>query len=470
MDIARSSLKVFVSNVGGAVVLFLGIAFFARELGAAQLGVFFLFQALLRFLSLPATLGLNTAIIKRISEGRSPEQTLSTGLVLKLVLLSVIVPILVAASPILNEYLGAELALLLAVTLVVQEVAEVMIDALEGELRVGETAIITFTHSVTWIGVGAILVTRGYGATGLAYALLIGYAAELALAAYKVETGIGSPSRDLARSLVNYSKYATVSDANGYMHSWMDILVISFFLAPAAVGVYEVAWQVAAPVLLFTSAISTTIFPQISSWEATGSIEAVERLFSRVVTPAVLLTIPAFFGVLLLSREILELVYGPEYTAAWLVLIILVGGKIPRAIRILAGNSLFGLNRPDYVTRAALVDIIGNLVLNFVLIWQFGIVGAAVATVVSMTAGTVVRTYYLSQLMRLRVRYDEILWCVGSATGMYLVLYAMKQRYPVDSLPTLLAFVVAGVAIYGALVSLHGSMRSQLWRHAIEQF
>lgn len=466
MDLARSTVKIFLGNVGSVVVTFAGIAFFARELGAAELGIFFLFQAILGFLVLPANIGIDTAIEKRISEGYDPGGTFSTGIVLKAGLLAVIVAAVLVASPVLNRYIGADLAGYLAVATVVQEAARLTMLVLRGELRVGESAIVEFSYSFIWIVVGAILVTSGYGTVGLVYAVIVGYLAQFLWGAYRVETSLGRPSRETARSLVDYGKFAAVPSVDGYVHGWMDVLIIGFFLAPAAVGIYEVAWQVIAPVLLLTSAIGVTIFPQVSSWNAEGSIESIERLFTEIFTPAVAVTIPAFFGVVLLSEEILELIFGSEYAAGWLALIVLAAGKIPRAIRKIVGKTLLGIDRPDLVMRAAVLDIVANVVLNTVLIWQFGIVGAAMGTVLSMTIGMVLRTYYLSRLIRLRVRFDELAWCLCASVGMFAVLYAFLSVGEVETLVDLFGVVTLGVVTYGVLLVLNRSVRSQLRRQA----
>ena len=171
---------------------------------------------------------------------------------------------------------------------------------------------------------------------------------------------------------------------------------------------------------------------------------------------------PAFFGGLLLSEEILGLIFGEEFTAAWLALIILLAGKLPRAIRQIAGKSLLGLDRPDLVTHAAIVDIIANLLLNLVLIWQFGIVGAALGTVLSMTLGTIHRTYYLSQFVKIRIPYNELGWCLLSSVAMYGILYIAKSTVEINSIIHLFGFVFAGAVLYGVFILLYQPLRVEV--------
>ncbi len=462
MDLARSALKITAAKVGSLVLTFVGTAFFAQELGATLLGIFFLFQAVLGISALPANLGTRIAVEKRISEGGPADRILGTGIALKSVLLVIIIGVILFFQSHLNQYIGAEVAGLLILAIFLQEFAGLMMNVLKGELRVGETATLSFAYSVVWVTLGALLVTLDYGVIGLIYAVIAGKGLQLLWAMYKTSVGIGRPTRTQAHSLVDYAKYSIIPEIDGQVHSWMDVLIIGFFLTQADVGAYEIAWQVAGPVLLLTGAIGTTIFPQISSWSADDAIGQLEMLFPKLIIPSVIFVFPAFFGGLLLSKEILGLIFGEEFTAAWLALIILITGKLPRAIRQIVGKSLLGLNRPDLVTHAAVVDIIANLLLNLILIWQFGIVGAALGTVLSMTLGTIHRTYYLSKFIKIRIPYHELGWCLLSSVAMYGILYIGKHIIEISSIIHLFGFIFAGAALYGIFILSYQPLRTEV--------
>ena len=462
MDLARSTLKITAAKVGSLVLTFVGTAFFAQELGATLLGIFFLFQAVLGISALPANLGTRIAVEKRISEGGPADRILGTGIALKSALLVIITGVILLFQSHLNQYIGAEVAGLLILAIFLQEFAGLMMNVLKGELRVGETATLRFAYSVVWVTLGAFLVTLDYGVIGLIYAVIAGKGLQLLWAIYKTSVGIGRPTMTQAHSLIDYAKYSIIPEIDGQVHSWMDVLIIGFFLTQADVGAYEVAWQVAGPVLLLTGAIGTTIFPQISSWSADDATEQLEKLLPKIIVPSVIFVFPAFFGGLLLSEEILGLIFGEEFTAAWLALIILLAGKLPRAIRQIAGKSLLGLDRPDLVTHAAIVDIIANLLLNLILIWQFGIVGAALGTVLSMTLGTIHRTYYLSQFVKIRIPYNELGWCLLSSVAMYGILYIAKNTVEINSIIHLFGFIFAGAVLYGVFILLYQPLRVEV--------
>lgn len=461
MDLAQSSLKVFAANAVGTIIGFLGITFFARELGPHQLGVFFLFQALLGMIGIPADFGIGGAVTKRISEGKPANEIFSTALLLKLVPLTLIViGILLFRAPI-NTYLGANLATFLAVAIVLQTFAGLAIQVLRGELRVGETALPSFSRQVVYVGIGATLVILGFGTLALIYGLLAGIIVMLLWGTYRSSVTIGQPSLAHARSLFDYSKYAFISSVGGYLYNWLDVAVIGFFLTQSFVGAYEIAWRVTGVVIIFSNAIASTVFPQVSQWAADDASEQIEEVITQTLTPSLLFVIPAFFGTILFSREILGLVFGQEYTIAWLVLILLMGDKVFQAIQVIVGRSLQAIDQPDLAARAAWISLVTNIILNIILVWQFGIIGAAVGTVVASLLNDSLHVLYLSRFISLRFPWDEIGWCILSSIGMVLILLALKFLVVVRTLSMLIGMIAIGASVYLALVLVSSSIRTK---------
>ncbi|RYJ08636.1 flippase [Halogeometricum borinquense] len=462
MNLARSSVKLFLANVISAGIQFLGITFFARELGASQMGVFFLFQALLGMLAIPADFGLRGAVEKRISEGESPGAFLSSAVLLKLIPLTLIVLGILLFRSWINSYLGADLAVWLALAIVLQEAAQLAIIVLRGELRVGETAVLNVARRITWVGGGALLVSYGFEVEALIYSLLVGIALILVWGWYKTSISLGKPSITHVRSLFDYSKYNVVSSIGGYFYSWMDVAIIGLFLTQAHVGAYETAWRVTTVTILLSRAVATTLFPQVSQWDTKDAKKQIESVIHQAIVPSMLFVIPAFFGVLIFSREILTLVFGTEFAIASAVLIILTGEKIFQSIHIVFGRALQGINQPNLAARATAISVCLNLLLNFILVPTIGIVGAAIATTVSFAMNTVIHGYYLSQFVEIDLPYRQIGWCVLSAVVMSGVVLGIRSIISTDNLTNLIVLILLGAAIYG-LVLLSSSVREKVF-------
>ncbi|MFC5970983.1 polysaccharide biosynthesis C-terminal domain-containing protein [Halomarina salina] len=462
MSVSRSSLKLFAGSVGTTLMTFLALAYFARELGSAQLGVFFLFQAALSMLVMGADLGIGTAVEKRISAGEGMSVFWS-GAALVAGLAGTLALGVVLLRGVVSGYLGADLALLLAVALTLMAARRLLDAALRGSLRAGELAGLSVLRLGVQYGLAAALVWNGMDVYALVFGLLAGLAAANSWAVVKLRPAFARPTRSDARSLLGYAKYNAIPSVGLEVHNWMDVLIIGVFLTQSDVGAYEIAWRVAGVTTLLAGSIGVAIMPQASAWDAEGSTDRVGELVSAAFTPALVFVLPAVAGVAVLGEDILGLLFGPEFTSASLVLVVLVAGKTPEAVQMVVGRTLLGLDRPDLVARATVVSLVCNLLLNVTLVLWLGLVGAALATTLSFTVGTALRVHYLGTFVPLSIPLDELVWCGVAAAVMGGVLAVLHGFVVVQSLTVLVGFVVLGAVIYGLLVLAHGSLRGTLF-------
>ena len=158
MELSKSSIRIFLSRAGSAIIQFVGIVVFSRAFGASVIGVFFLFQATLAILAFPADFGVMRAVEKRISENQQAVPSIvASGAILKIVIL---LPVTVAIhfnSDWINQYIGADVAYLLIIALVIQESGRFLIHVLKGNFRVGETAIFELGKYSIWLVLGVVV-------------------------------------------------------------------------------------------------------------------------------------------------------------------------------------------------------------------------------------------------------------------------------------------------------------------------
>lgn len=462
MNITRSTLKLFLAKVGASVVQFGAIVYFARELGPAPLGIFFLFQAVLGFLSIPTDIGLRAAVNKRISEGDAPGTYLSSAILIKTGLVIFTAATILLLAPFFDDYIGATVTLYLAVGIVLREFAHLSMATLEGELRVGETAELQFAKQMVWAIVGVILTFAGFGVFALIYGLLAGFGVVFVWGWYKSSITLNRPTITHGRSLINYGKFMLLYSVGGYVYNWIDILIIGFFLTKVHVGAYEVAWRVTSIILLLTWSITKVMFPQVSKWASDGSTDKIRVLVRQTISASLFLVIPAFVGALLLSREILGLVFGTEFELAALVLVILAGEKIVQAFYSIFSITLQAVNRPDLSAISEILTIFLNITLNIVLVLEFGIVGAAIATLLSFVVNAFINGYYLSKYVTIDLPLVEITVIVIAASVMGVLIGSFKSIILVDSVFKLISTIAIGVVIYVILALTSSQIRASI--------
>ncbi|MEM9908255.1 MAG: flippase [Cyanobacteria bacterium P01_D01_bin.44] len=165
--------------------------------------------------------------------------------------------------------------------------------------------------------------------------------------------------------------------------SQTDTLMIGILLNAKQVGIYSAALKTASWVPFILISVNAISAPLIASLYAQGDRQGFQQLISTLAQwmfyPALLTAI----GLVGLASPVLHL-FGPEFVAAKSALVILILGQL---VNVGAGSVGYLMTMTGHQTQSALVMGASagvNLVLNLIGIHLFGILGAALATALSM--------------------------------------------------------------------------------------
>lgn len=468
MDVAKSTLKVYLAEVGTAVLSFLGIIVFARILNASSLGLFFLFQAVVYILAMVADFGLQGAIEKRISENKCKAEFAGAGILLTAIFTSFVSILIWVFKSELNSYFGLQSPVLIIIGVFLHNYFILIIKIMSGELHVGDTAILRFGRSVLWFLGGLILVWLWRkNASALIISWLVATSVVTVAGFYFVETELAIPAITHLESTFSFSIYNFVSSAEWQLYNWVDIVVIGYFVSQAAVGAYEVAWRLTSVVVLLSQSISMTIFPKISELHSHEKYDEISELVKASLSPAILLIIPGFGGAVVLSTDLLNYLFGNSYATASVALSILMGGRLFQAFQGVFGVGVRGINRPDLSAISNFIALLTNIAMNILLVWKFGIVGAAVATSISVATNCLLHFYFLQEYVPIIFPIKQAKWMTVSTIIMCSFLLLLKSITPVHNAQTLIAFVFAGALIYISTLFASSEMRREtisVWR------
>ncbi|WP_336024896.1 flippase [Halobellus salinisoli] len=452
MRIGQTSFVVFASKLVGSALGFVATLYFARTLGAAVLGQYALVLALVAWLSLAGNLGISSAITKRMSEGTDPDAYLAAGAtVIGALGLGLSVLVLIFADAV-NAYVGEPIASLVVALLLVGLFRALTSAALNGERKVHLTGLL----SPIWIAVRSLvqigLVVVGFGLVGM----LAGYAVATLLIAVislaLVSAGLVRPAREHFENLYEYAKFSWLGGLQSRSFNDVDVLLLGVFVQSSLVGVYSAAWSVAQFLTLFDSAVSSTLFPELSRADAEDNRRAVADLVEQSLTYGGLILIPGLFGGVLLGERILR-IYGPEFVQGASVLWILVLATLVYGYQKQLLNALNGIDKPKAAFRINAAFIATNVVLNVVLISALGVVGAAIATALSAGVGTALALSTLRSEVDFAVPSGEILRQFAAATTMALAVVGSETVIETatglnHNFATVVLLVVVGAGTY----------------------
>jgi len=373
-------------------------------------------------------MGINGAVEKRISQGEPVPETVYAALPLKLLLFTLVTATVLYLSPIINPYIGVEVAYLIPVTILLKNISDLLRRSLNGDMRVEETAYMIGVEQLGWVLFGTLFAQVGTES----FALIHGYIAALVIVVtiglVKVPLAPVKPDKKEQHHFFQYGKYDIISEAGWRVYNWTDVLIAGVFLSPALVGAYEIVWRLTGVTVLFGWAVRNSTFPIVSSLEADGRHEIIESVVQRSMSLSLIFVIPALFGTLVLGEEILRIFFDIRSPIVEIVFIIIMVQKLFQAIEQVTGYTLRGMNKPNLAAIATLVAVCTNIALNTMLIPRFGLVGAAVATLLSYIALVSVETQFLSKSIKISVPTEQIGWYCLSAGIMAALIFCCQTN------------------------------------------
>ncbi|GAB5556589.1 MAG: lipopolysaccharide biosynthesis protein [Schleiferiaceae bacterium] len=197
---------------------------------------------------------------------------------------------------------------------------------------------------------------------------------------------IGKPAVDAVpmRGIYQIALPMLVSGALFYIISWTDVLMIGYIMDERSVGIYRIAFKIGTLITFTQFAINSFLAPAISELHSEGGGSQFRRLIRQVGVINFWMSVPVALIIFVFPNFLLNL-FGPEYPEALDSLRVLAIGQL---INALCGPVLYILNmtgKEKDSQRIMLWVTLVNIVLNGILIPMFGILGAAIATSVSMS-------------------------------------------------------------------------------------
>lgn len=211
-------------------------------------------------------------------------------------------------------------------------------------------------------------------------------------------------NKDTARALLGYA-----SVSFGITIGWLvvfntDTILLGFLLGPAAAGVFAPAAQMMLYLRLGCEAVGAPLMPAISALESQNRHDLIRRAYLRVSALVAFASVFLCAGVVLYAHPFVRLWLAPEFAAGGSAMVILAAGSAVYLPYIIGESLLFGTGKHGYLLGVLAVEGALKLVLAFLLIPRYGIVGMALATAVpQIVIYTTLFPWVISRVLAIRL-------------------------------------------------------------------
>ncbi|MFO7915441.1 MAG: flippase [Candidatus Krumholzibacteriales bacterium] len=307
-----------------------------------------------------------------------------------------------------------------------------------------------------------IFVAVGYQLYGAVIAFLGGALLTTIASAWLVKYRIFREYRNCSRvpiagTILRFSWPLALTGLTFLLVSKTDMMLLGYFLDSKNVGIYTPAIMIAKLLMFIGMSFKFIFLPVVSEFFAHDNIEGLRHLYKSTSKWIVLIVFPGLLFFILFPQEILRLMYGSQYTAGYVALIILSLGISMDVFQGTSGNILVGGGYTKLNLLGEVIAAVSNVVLNLILIPAYGITGAAIATSLSYLFRNIAFLTIVYKKLGIHPYKRSYFYVFVSSLIVFVLIYILKIISPFAWWINMLALGIILIVTYSVTVLLAGS-------------
>ncbi len=423
----------FMASVTNMALGFVITLMLGRYLGPGDLGLYYMNSTIYGISILFGGIGIPAAVIKYIAENKD-DRYISNKVITSGIITSILIGIgfsvfmYLSAGIFENIFKMPGLSGLLRTLSPVYPFSltgGVLLGILNGRREMKKYAISTILQSILMTGFSVLMVEQGFGVKGVVFSVVLSSAGSC-LYLFWVTRNYFDIAFDnyvqTTREILIFGVQIFGTNAINVINYQADTIMIGYFLTATDVGYYGVAVSFTKFFWIIPSAIQTITYPATSEYWKTKNIQALQTMIDKSMKYAALMLIPIGLGVGFFAREIILILFKKGFNNSILPMLILITGTVIYGIIISIGGSISGAGRPDLGVRVVAISAAVNIVLNALFIPYYGISGAAVATLISLSLNAILGLVLTVKI--LKIKFDAS-WFIKMAglTVIWILLF-----------------------------------------------
>lgn len=388
---------IFAGLVLELAISFLAKVFIARALGRVDYGIVTIGITVMSSVSTLTMLGLNSALGRYIPRFEQPSFRRS----ILYSVFQIVVPVSVAAGLLVAVFANVvataifgnadttPVIRIFALIIPFSALITTTIGALQGyELTLPKVAIQNILLPVARFAFIVVALVLGLGSLGIAGAYAVAYVLAATLGIYYLYRHTSLFDRHVSvttkrRELLTFSLPLMFSSAMFLVLSDIDTFMLGYFATPGDIGVYRTVYPLAKLLVLFLTSFNFVFVPIMSRHHSEEEYDEMRRIYQIVSKWIFIGVLPIFLLYVAFPKIIINLTFGPQFTAGSSALGVLAVGFFIHTTAGLNINTLMAIGHTRIIMVGNALTAASNLLLNLALIPRYGILGAAAATTLS---------------------------------------------------------------------------------------
>ena len=425
---------------GGALSLLLGMITFpilTRVMSTEQYGIMSLVTTTMSLIVAFSKAGLSNGIIRfyqQFKDSESKRTVFASTVLIRGIILSIITTLLyLTLFPTLSKYLGINekfifCFMIMASYLFIRPLNIIILNL----LRVNNKTVF-----MNLLGVIGKIISITLSITLFIYIIhdLYGYFIGIIISEFIVSIILfywffsnykikyNKVSKDLTLSLIKFGMPLLFTELAYLLLSYADRYMLIAWHGESVLGIYSVGYNLAMYLAnLFTFAIAYTVIPvYVEVYEKEG-IKRTEEFLNKCMHYLIIAILPICFGYYAIAKDLFVLLASEKYLIASTFSPIILVGTFIMGMNDIFNAGLYLKKKTTAIMLIMLAAVVVNIILNFILLPKFGIMGATFATLIACVVSSVLTISLSFKHILVSVRVQHIAYYMFLSILMYCVV------------------------------------------------
>jgi O-antigen/teichoic acid export membrane protein len=263
------------------------------------------------------------------------------------------------------------------------------------------------------------------------------------------ESAARRPVPEIASEFWRFTIYQALATIVQIVLLRLDVLLVGGIENSKQAGIYSAASRYLTPGVMFSTAIVFVVGPQLAGMIARKDFDRARNVYQTATLWLSVLSFPMYIAIAVYATLLMR-IFGPGFSAGATALQILSIAMLLNMATGAVRSALFMGGKSSWILWDNTAALVSNIVLNVILIPEFGINGAAVAWAVSIAIGNLLPLYQVKGLWGLQPVGAGYLTAIAASVLCFGVLGLLFRALLGDSIPAFIAYAVVSSAIYCA--------------------
>lgn len=396
-----------ISNFSSKILTFLLVLLYTRALSTAEFGIFDVMSTTVALLFPIITIDIHESVLRFSLDStyEKQKQVFSYGAqtVFKSIMLIISVVIVnhyIRLVSIIDEYAAYFILLYVASVL-----NHLMYNFSRGIEKVKDFAIASLISSVTGLLLNIILLVyvkaglEGYFIAHISSLMIPVLYLSMRIKIWKFFS-INRVDKTLCKEMRGFSIPLIMNQIGWWINNSSDRYVVTMLSGISANGVYSLAYKIPSILNVFQ-----LIFSQAWVLSATKDYDSEDKsgFFSNIYNTYNFLMVLICSIIIIGSKIIAKIMYGPAFYNAYIYAPFLTIAVVFGALSGVLGGVFSAVKDSKIFGQSTIIGALINLVLNFILVFLMGPIGAAIATAISFIVVWMLRLYHVKKYISFRM-------------------------------------------------------------------